>query len=79
MSETFPKKNGKNSDASFSSICFGFIAFSGVSQRWESKALQKTFVQRTSRLKKFLQQKSTKIPNYFFVEFLLSRSWRFSV
>jgi hypothetical protein len=41
----FTKVHVKLSPRNNSSAFFGFIAFSGVSQRWESKALQKTFCQ----------------------------------
>jgi hypothetical protein len=60
MSKTFPKKIDKNFDVSFSSN-FCFIAFSGVSQRWEFKNTTKNVLQKKSCRKVFTKN-STKNP-----------------
>jgi hypothetical protein len=76
--ETFFKQIDKNVDASFSStICF--IAFLGVSQRWEFKSTTKNILQNKS-CRKVFTKKSTKNPKpifsrFFFITFL----GRFSV
>jgi hypothetical protein len=70
-SKAFPKKIGKNFDVRFSSTFFCFIAFSGVSQRWEFKNTQKTFYKK-HRVEKFTKS-STKNPKPIFSRFVLSR------
>jgi hypothetical protein len=45
MSQTSPAKTGKHFDGSFSFFLdlFGFVAFSGVSKRWEFNSTTETF------------------------------------
>jgi hypothetical protein len=62
MSKTFPKISTKNFDDSFSSTFFCFIAFSGVSQRWEFKITTKNVLQNKS-CRKILQKIRPKIQN----------------
>jgi hypothetical protein len=47
---------------SFSSFFFGFIAFSGVSQRWDIKNTTKNVLQK-NRVEKFLQTIRPKVHN----------------
>jgi hypothetical protein len=49
-----PGKINKTFDVSFSSIFFGFIAFSGASQRWEFKNTTKNVLQE-NRVGKFVE------------------------
>jgi hypothetical protein len=64
----------RNFDASFSLLdffCFNnntFIAFSGVSQRWEFKSTTKNVLQK-NRVEKFLQKNRSKIQNRFVSRF----------
>jgi hypothetical protein len=58
--ETKIKNFDKNFDVSFSSIFFGFIAFSGVFQRREFKNTTNVLQKKSRR--KFLTKKSTKNP-----------------
>jgi hypothetical protein len=61
----------------FLRLYFGFIAFSGVSQRWEFKNTTKNVLQK-NRVEKFLQKKSTKKSKTdFILGFVLSRFWAF--
>jgi amino acid transporter len=60
MSKTFSKKIENFVGVSFSSIFFCFIAFSGVSQRWEFKNTTKNILRKTS-VEKFLQKNRPKI------------------
>jgi hypothetical protein len=54
----------------------GFIAVSGVSQRWECKNTAKNILQK-NRAEKFLPKNRPKIQNRFFLGFVLSRYWAF--
>jgi hypothetical protein len=58
-----------------SSIFFGLIAFSGVSQQWEFKNTTKNVLQKSRR--KVFTKKSTKHPNPIPPRFSLSRFWAF--
>jgi hypothetical protein len=53
---------------------FCFIAFSGVSQRWQIKKIQKTFCKKIVS-KRIYTKNRQKIQNRFFLDFLLSRFW----
>jgi hypothetical protein len=75
--KTISKKIDKNS-MSVSPRLFCFIAFSGVSQRWEFKNTQKTFCNK-HRVEKFLQNIRPKIQNRFFLDFVYHVFGRFSV
>jgi hypothetical protein len=67
MSKTFSEKilrKSANISMSVFPLRICFIAFAGVSSRWGSKTLQKTFYKNNCR--KFLQKNRQKIPNRFF-------------
>jgi hypothetical protein len=68
MSKTFSRTIDKNFDVSASDY-FGFVAVSGVSQRWEFRNTTKKFCKK-NRVEKFLQKIRPKIQNRFFVEFV---------
>jgi hypothetical protein len=63
----FPKKTTKISMSVFLSFSC-FFPFLGVSQRWDSKALQKAFYKfyEKNRVEKFLQKNRPKIQNWRF-------------
>jgi hypothetical protein len=65
--ETFSKTKRQNFDVSFDLFCF--IAFSGVSQRWELKNTTKNVLQK-NRVEKLLQKNRQAIQNIFFSRFL---------
>jgi hypothetical protein len=71
MSKNNSKKIDKNFDVSFSSTFVGFIAFSGVSRRWEFKRTTKDVVQKTLCGNR-LQKNRGKIQNRFFVDFFIT-------
>jgi hypothetical protein len=74
MSKTFPKKSTNISMSVFSRLFF--IAFSGVSQRWEFKSTTKNVLQKKSCRKvctKIDQESKTDV----FSNFILSRFWAF--
>jgi hypothetical protein len=66
----FPKKSTKTSMSVFPRL-FCFIAFPGVSQRQESKLLQKTFYKKIVS-KSFYKTIDKKIPNRFSLFFLIT-------
>jgi hypothetical protein len=62
------QKIDKNFEVSFPSTFFGFIAFEGVTERWEFKNTTKNGLQKKS-CRKFLTKKSTKNPKPIFSQF----------
>jgi hypothetical protein len=75
MSKTFSKQIDQNVGVNFSSTLFCFIAFSGVSQRWEFKSTTKNVLPKNC-VEKFLQ-KIDKNPKPFCFRQKISRSWAF--
>jgi hypothetical protein len=53
----------------------GFVVFSGVSQRWESKTLQTSFTKK--RCRKVFTKKSTKNPKPIFLSICFITFWAF--
>jgi hypothetical protein len=72
MSKNISKSFDKNFDVSFSSIFFCFIAFSGVSQRWEfNNTTKKNRVEKfLQKIKKIDQKSKTDFFSIFFITFL---------
>jgi hypothetical protein len=66
------RKIDKNFDVSFSSTFFGFIAFSGVFQRWEFKNTTKNVLQKKSCRKVFNKKFDQKSKTDFFSIFLIT-------
>jgi hypothetical protein len=78
MSKTFSEKIDKFVlfSSTFFLDYFCFIAFSGVSQRWEFKNTTKAACTKTAS-KCFYKKIEEKIQNRFFSRFFYSRFWAF--
>jgi hypothetical protein len=78
MSKTFSDKNRQKFRCHFFLGFFCFVAFPGVSQRWEFKDTTKNVLE-TDRVEKFLQKNRPKIQNRLFPGFFYHVFGRFSV
>jgi hypothetical protein len=75
----FPKKSTKILMSVVTRLFFWFIAFSGVSQRWEFKNTQKNVLQKTSCRKVFTKNSTKKSKTDYFSIFFNHVFGRFSV